>query len=120
MSHIETFEDSALIEAILNLAILDAFNFKRPKPPKKFVRPRGSKKKNKYLDFNYVSDDPEYLSWDARTFLKADNKLFSYYCWNIDIDPEFLAEKIEKKLKLFDKSRNKILKGIDFINVNTL
>lgn len=120
MNNMEVYEDASLIKAIINISIFDAFNFKNPKKPLPFKRPKKSKKKDKNLDPDYVSNDAEYLAWDARRFMKKDNILFCHYCELIDIDPESLAEKIGKKIKEFDKSRKKLSKRIDFLNVNTL
>lgn len=120
MNSAESYESSAFIKAILNITIFDAFNFKKPKKPKPFTRPEGSRKKNKHLDPDYVSTDTEYLAWDARRFLRTNNPLFCYYCGLVDIDPECLSEKVAKKVRAFDRSKKKFIKGIDFLNVNTL
>lgn len=120
MPSIEVYEDASIVKAILNMAIFDAFNYKKPKKPAPFVRPVGSKKKNKHLDPNYVSTDTQYLAWDARRFLRTNNPLFCFYCGIVDIDPQYLAEKIARKVRAFDRSKKKFAQGIDFLNVNTI
>lgn len=120
MSSIETYEDASMIKAVLNMAIFDALNFKKPKKPAPFVRPEGSRKKDKRLNPNYVSTDPEYLSWDARRFLRKSNRLFCYYCSLVDIDPEFLSERIERAKKLIDRNKNKLSIELETISERIL
>jgi hypothetical protein len=58
--------------------------------------------KNKY--------ENHFLTIEARLFFNKENKLFCFYCYLLDIDPVYLAEKSKKYFSLYD--RNKIKKKI--------
>lgn len=45
----------------------------------------------------------ETLAYEARQFFNHKNKLFSFYCTLIDIDPEYFAEKANKYFKDYDE-----------------
>jgi hypothetical protein len=38
----------------------------------------------------------ELLAYEARCFLDSSNQMFNFYCTLIDINPEYLAQKIQK------------------------
>lgn len=92
--------ERALLLSVLNRAILDAFNFKRPNL--KYISPFIIwSLKNK----NYVSRDNQYLSWDARRFLTPANYTFCMICEALGLDYDYVSEKIKYALSKFDHSR---------------
>lgn len=100
-----------LISAIINQAIFDAILVKSPKNPLP-LKPKKYQRKRIPSNPDFVSSDHNYLAWDARNFLRSDNKLFCFYCEIIDIDPVYLAEKVHKQLERYDKSLLKIFDPI--------
>jgi hypothetical protein len=108
-----------LVKIILNTAIFDAFSFKKPKPPMKPDIHVRYYKKNVPENPDYVSRNLEYLSWDARKFMKKDNPLFCYYCGLLGMNAEYLSEKLDKKLYKFDNSDESV-EMVDFLKVNTI
>lgn len=87
----------ALIASILNKAIQDAVSVKNPH---KIKYKKASLKK--LMNPNYVPRDSAKLAVHARRFINKNNFLFQTYALMLDIDPEYLSEKIRKEIKRVD------------------
>jgi hypothetical protein len=58
----------------------------------------------------YRSDEPD----GARRFINPNNELFAHYCHLIDLDPEYMAEKMQANIKKkLNKGQNNTCYALD-------
>jgi hypothetical protein len=83
-----------LIASILLRAIEDAKLYKMPLSPSR-----------RRLVKNKKRTEDEMLAWEARQFLYATNKVFSFYATSLSLDPIYLAKSIQRSIWKFDHTK---------------
>lgn len=84
--HIKVIFNHQLLSCDLKLRLIKLYNFKM----KEYYQKK-------------ITHEKEVISYTARKFLNSKNKLFCFYCFSIDLDPEILAKKAFKYYRNFDK-----------------
>jgi hypothetical protein len=108
---VDVESEKLLITAIIEQAISDALAFKRPR---EFVqvnedvfKPVDKKKRRKKPPIMILKRDrdrykKEVASWDARRFICKTNKVFQTYSHLLGFDPDWMVEKIWKRIIYHD------------------
>jgi hypothetical protein len=81
-----------------------------------WIKSKKKKKRIPYYIYEIICNieimkigERENLAWNGRKFIDHTNKLFSFYCSLLEIEPKFLEEKIHLHFKKIDAGTGKRL-----------